>query len=145
MVHILDEGSEFDAPIDVIWAYLESGHRGVHKSFRNLEIVNISENADLISVEEKIAGRWVKVIYRVMEFRPLGISTETLTGPLKGTKQFVYYTPNGVKTQITVVGEFLSREIHDDQLTAMVREMLRVIYEEDVIGIHEFLIKRPKP
>jgi hypothetical protein len=142
LVHILDQGSQFDAPLDVIWAYLESGHRDVHKSYRNLEAINISENTDLITVEEKIGRGWEKINYRVTELQPLGISTETLTGPMAGTKQFVYYTPHGDKTYVTVVGEFVSKGMTEDQLRILVKNRLQVIYEEDVIGIREFLERR---
>jgi hypothetical protein len=144
MVHIHDEGSEFDASVDVVWSYLDSGHRGIHKSFRNLKVVNISQNSDLITAEQKMGGQWMKNTSRVIEFRPLGVSIETLVGPLAGSKQFAYYTPKGNKTAITVVGEFVSRDIPESQLVSMVNEMLQEIYDEDVAGLRLFDSKKKK-
>lgn len=142
MVHIHDEGGEFDAPIDVIWAYLETSHRGVHKSFRNLEVINISQNADLITLEEKIGGGWTKTTNRVFEFRPLGTSLEILTGPLAGTKQFTFYTPKGDRTGINIAGEFVSREIPEARLVSMVSDSLQELFDEDVMGLRAFVSKR---
>jgi hypothetical protein len=102
MVHIEDKGSEFDAPIDVIWKYFDSpdGHRGVHKGFRNVEAINLSVTSDIITLEQKFGDRWVKNTGRVTEFRPLGMAIETLTGPMAGSKQAVYYTPQATKQRL---------------------------------------------
>ncbi len=51
MVYILDEGSEFDAPIDRIWAYLQSETEHDHRSIKPISMEMQGDNVLVITNE----------------------------------------------------------------------------------------------
>ncbi|EQD60537.1 hypothetical protein B2A_03642, partial [mine drainage metagenome] len=112
MVHIHDEGSEFDAPLDAIWKYLEDPAHGLaHKDRRNGERKLLGENTLELSFEQEIDGRWTKGRNRITLFPPLGYAVELLEGPFAGSKAFTIFTPQGKKTRVTVTGEYVSSTV----------------------------------
>src|SRR5438309_7340762 len=112
MVFIKDEGSVFDAPIDVMWKYIQSpAHGQAHRSIRNRQTQPAGENTQLASMERNVGGTWVKVVNRLTILPPLGIAFEALEGPFAGSKFVYIYTPLGAKTGIAVYGEYASPQI----------------------------------
>ena len=68
MVHIRDEGSQFDAPIHVIWKYLSGPEHGdAHKNNRNQQAKPVGENTVLVTMEQNMGGQWVKAANRIEE------------------------------------------------------------------------------
>src|SRR5438445_13491479 len=112
MVFIKDEGSVFDAPIDVMWKYIQSpAHGQAHRSIRNRQTQPAGENTQLASMERNVGGSWVKVVNPLTILPPLGIAFEALEGPFAGSKFVYIYTPLGAKTGIAVYGEYASSQI----------------------------------
>ena len=93
MVFIKDEGSVFDAPIDVLWKYIQSpAHGQAHRSIRNRQTQPAGENTQLASMERNVGGSWLKVVNRLTILPPLGIAFEALEGPFAGSKFVYIYT-----------------------------------------------------
>jgi len=136
MVHIKDEGSQFDAPIETVWKYLQSPeeHNRTHKS-RNFKMKPLSENAAELSWEANMGGNWVGMKTRLTSLPPVGVAIEMVEGPMAGSKFFNIYTPMGAKTGVTVVGDFASKSIPPAQLEPAVRGFLEQVYNEDNAAI----------
>jgi hypothetical protein len=62
---------------------------------------------------------------------PLGVAVEVLEGHLKGSKAFTYFTPNEETTGVTVVGNFKSATLPDDQLRQEVSSMVENSFDEE--------------
>ncbi len=144
MVYLKDEGSTFDAPIDVVWKYLQTDveHGTAHKGRRNQSRKMISENTMEVSWEQEMEGKWVKMGTRLTMLPPVGFSVEPLEGPMAGSKFYNYYTPRGAKTEVTVVGEWNSKVIPAAQLEGAVRENLEKVFNEDTAGLRTFSPKK---
>jgi hypothetical protein len=64
-------------------------------------------------------------------YHPLGVAVEVLEGHLKGSKAFVYFTPKEETTGVTVVGNFKSSTLSDDQLRQEVSSMVENSFNEE--------------
>ncbi len=144
MVHIKDEGSQFDAPVDVVWKYIQSetDHGEAHKGRRNFQRKAISETTVELSWEQEMEGKWVRSANRLTFFPPVGFAVEPLDGPLVGSKFINYYTPRGNKTEVTVVGEWTSKTIPPAMLEKAVWANLEKLFAEDAAAIKQFQTKR---
>ena len=71
-------------------------------------------------------------------FPPTGMIIEITAGPMAGSKMFTLYHPKGNKTEVTIVGDFVSKQIPEDQIEPAVRGMLEMFYNEDVAGLKSF-------
>ncbi len=140
MVHIVDEGSQFDATVETIWRFLRSpsDHGTSHPEHRNMQATPLSENAAQVSWEQDVAGKSVRVVNRVTAFPPLGSMIEMVEGPLAGSKFFNYYTPKGAKTGVTIVGEFQSPVLPESQIEPMVRENFERVFVQDTAALKKF-------
>lgn len=136
MVHIKDEGSHFEAPIDVVWKYLQNAeeHNSTHQS-RNFQTKPLTESAMELSWEANMQGNWVKMRTRLTALPPVGVALEMMEGPMAGSKFFNIYTPMGNKTGITVIGDFNSKTIPPAQLEGAVHGFLEQVYNEDAAAI----------
>ena len=146
MARITDqEGSKFDAPIEVLWKYLQdpSAHGDAHRSSRNRAMKPLTDTSFVVSWEQNMNGNWVKVANRITVFPPLGMVAEALEGPMAGSKMFTVYTPHGAKTEVSVYGEMQSPVLPPAQLESAVRSGWEMAFNEDSAGIREFA-KRPK-
>jgi len=143
MVHVKDEGSTFDAPLDTVWKYLQmpEDHNRTHKS-RNFRSKPLAENMMEMSWEANMGGSWVPLKTRLTALPPVGVAIEMLEGPMAGSKFFNIYTPMGARTGITVVGEFTSKMIPPAQLEASVRGFLEQVYNEDAAAIKALASKK---
>ncbi len=142
MVRISDqEGSQFDAPIDVVWKYLQhpEAHGRAHKGSRNHAMQPINDTSFVVSWEQDMNGTWVKVSNRITVFPPLGMVSEQLEGPMAGSKMITVYTPTGAKTEVEIHGEMQSPAMPAPQLEPMVRAAWESAYNEDSAGIREFV------
>jgi hypothetical protein len=139
------EGSKFDAPLDVVWKYLQSpeAHGGAHRNSRNREMKPLNESSFIVSWEQNMNGNWVKVANKITVFPPLGMAAEAIEGPMAGSKMFTVYTPHGAKTEVSVFGDMQAHSVPPAQLEAMVRGAWEMAFNEDSVGIREFA-KNPK-
>lgn len=139
MVHVVDEGSEFDAPIATIWKYLQSQlHGETHVEHENPQMKPLSETSVQSSWEQDMNGNKVKVVSRVTSYPPVGIAIETIEGPLAGSKFFNFYTPKGAKTGVTIVGDFKSPSVPEAQLEMMVRKNFEHVFSQDTAALKKF-------
>ncbi len=137
---LVDSGSEFDAPLETVWAYLSAPgeHRLAHPKTRNFEVTEASDSSFVLAMEQWMQSRWVRTVGRGAVFPPLGSSSEALEGPLAGSKYFLYYTPKGAKTGVTVVGHFVSPDLSDAEVQPMVLGLFEEFFNEDQARIRAF-------
>jgi hypothetical protein len=140
MVYIKDEGSTFDAPIDLVFKFLQTVH--VHKAHRHEETKRLNKNSFLLMMEENMDGEWANVVWRITDFPPLGMAVEMIEGPMAGSAFLNYYTPKGDKTEVTVVGEYVSKTIPAAQLEGVVRDFFEMLHREDSIALKGWLSRR---
>jgi hypothetical protein len=138
MVFIIDEGSYFDAPLDKVWQYLPSDqHR---HSAAKLVSREVNGNVVVLISERTIMGKSARVKVRNTTFPPVGFVTEHLEGPFEGSRAFVFYTPKGDKTGITVVGEYTLKGVENDQaIRDAVLAGAQVSFDEDNENIKKLL------
>jgi hypothetical protein len=143
MVHIKDEGSHFDAPLDTVWKYVQDGetHNATHQS-RNFSMKPLTESAMELSWEMQMDGKWMNIKTRTTVLPPTGLAIEMLEGPMAGSKFFNIYTPAGAKTGITVVGDFTSKSIPAAHLEPAVRAFLEQVFNEDSAAIKAMASKK---
>lgn len=139
MVHIEDRGSHFDAPIEIVWKFINSpnDHGESHKDRRNVRGEPDGPNGMKTSWEQNVQGNWVKVVNKVTLFSPVAMLIDSVEGPLAGSKFLFYYTPKGNKTGIDVVGDFHSKIIPPAQLEQMVLLSLEQAFNEDSAAIRK--------
>jgi len=131
MVFILDEGSEFDAPLDKVWKLNMSEGEHSHPSLRNSSSEMEGEHPILRYETQMPDGSWAKNKVKLTLLPPVGIAFETLEGPTAGSKSLQYYISKGRKTGITVVGEFISPGVPDSALKGAVMKFLETMFKED--------------
>jgi hypothetical protein len=139
------EGSKFDAPLDVVWKYLQSpeAHGTAHKGTRNRAMKPINDTSFVVSWEQDMKGTWVKVANRITVFPPLGMVAEAIEGPLTGTKMFTTYTPHGSKTEVSIAADVQAPGMPESQLEPTIRAAWEMAFNEDSEGIRVFA-KSPK-
>jgi len=139
------EGSKFDASVEMVWKYLQSpeAHGNAHTGARNRAMKPLTDSSFVVSWEQNMNGTWVKVANRISVFPPLGMVVEALEGPMTGSKMFNVYTPHGNKTEVSVFGDMQAAGVPPGHLEPMVREFWEKAYNEDNAGIREFT-KHPK-
>jgi hypothetical protein len=140
LVYVDDEGSRFDASIETVWRYLNTGdmHGKVHKNSRNRHVQTVGDVTLKITSERNWMGNWVKEVARVTVMPPLGVVTEILEGPFAGTQMFTVYTPEGEeRTRVDVHGEFRSPGLAAKQVEAAARKWLQDAYNEDAPALQE--------
>jgi len=144
MVRISDaEGSKFDAPIEVVWKYLQdpTAHGGAHQNSRNRSMTPVSDTSFVVSWEQNMNGTWVKVANKITVFPPLGMAAEMTEGPMAGSRMFTVYTPHGAKTEVAVHGDMRAAGLPENQLEPMVRRAWEMAFNEDSEGIRQFAKK----
>ena len=134
------EGSKFDAPLEVVWKYLRSpeAHGTAHKNSRNRAMKPLTDSSFVVSWEQNMNGNWVRAASRVTFFPPLGLVTEVIEGPMTGSKMMIVYTPHGPKTEVSIYAEMQSAAVPGPQLEPMVRGAWEVAFNEDSVGVREF-------
>jgi hypothetical protein len=143
MVFVKDEGSVFDAPIDVVWQYIfgGEGHDSAHKTTRNPKFGKVSDITILYGSERFLRGKWAPDRMRITMVPPISVVTEWLEGQLEGSKMVYVYSPEGNKTRIDVYGEFTSKTLPKDEVEAAAREFLEMEFAADAPAVREFAKK----
>lgn len=131
MVFMMDEGSTFKASLDKIWSLNASEGQHNHPSLKNLKSEQAGEGAHILSYDVDMGGKLTTVRTKITPQPPLGVFFETLEGPFAGSKSFQYYIPKGKETGVTVVGEWKSSVMSDDQLKKAVMGFLQTVFDED--------------
>jgi hypothetical protein len=139
LVFILDEGSVFDAPVDKIWRFMQTpGEHHKHGSMTNVRR-EMDGNSALLSFDAEGPGG-AKTLVRIKStpLLPVGRMMEYIEGPLAGSRAFSYYVPMGDKTGVTIVGEYVSRSIPENQLKSTVMAQLEKSFNEDNENLKNF-------
>lgn len=144
MVYIRDEGSVFDAPIDIVWKYIQSDtdHGNSHKGRRNFKRKQINENTVQLDWEQDMEGKWIPMSNKLTFHPPVGFFVEPMAGPMAGSKFFNFYVPKGSQTEVVVVGDWNSSMIPPAQLEKAVMANLEKVYHEDAEGLKAFKQKK---
>jgi len=135
VVFIEDSGSHFEASLDRVWRLIEAhGKDGgiMHPGMKNMKLEMINDNTMINSYESDMAGQTIKNKIKITMYPPLGLAIEMLEGPLAGSKFFNYLTPKGNRTGVTVVGDFKSTMMSDEQIKQTVLSFLEQVFNEDV-------------
>jgi hypothetical protein len=141
MVYILDEGSEFDAPLDRVWKYLQSDEEHDHPSMKTISAEMQGENVVVITNEVNVGtGAPIRNKLKFTMFPPFGIVQEYLEGPMAGSRAFQYYTPKGDKTGVTVVGDFTAKGMDDDMVKHMALQNLEIAFNEDNTNLKKLIV-----
>lgn len=132
MVLIVDEGSEFDAPLTRIWEYVRSPEQHKHTRLKVLNRELVGDNMVIITNEfDDGSGKPIRNKVRNTVYPPLGTVQEFLEGPLAGSKAFLHYTPKGKRTGVSVVGEYVGAGMDEKAVKKAVMAMLEVVFNED--------------
>ena len=131
-----DEGSVFDAPRDAVWEFVGSGdrHSSAHGHQRTRRQLH-HELSGTYSWEQPFRDGTVRFTMRWTSFYPLGIAYEVLEGPFAGSRFFLIYEPRGSSTAVSVVGEFTSPTIRDEDLEPAVGSFFALEFEQDRAAI----------
>ena len=91
MTYFEDRGSVYDAPIEVLWDFMEKDeefHPKAHTTtLRNFEAKDISEVTSLVRCEvQGGSGKWRTMVARITSIRPAVRVNEELEGPYAGSK-----------------------------------------------------------
>ena len=132
MVFVRDEGSYFDAPIETVWEFVGSGdsHSTAHRH-RAVRRDRISSRSAVYSWECEFDGAPTRFAMRWTSFYPVGIAYDVLEGPFTGSRFFLVYTPEGSRTGVSVVGEFVSPTLSERAVEPAVRRFFEKEFEED--------------
>jgi hypothetical protein len=142
MVYIRDEGSVYDAPIDVVWKYLLEGgptHVAAHQaSARFLDGRQVTPSTSIATVERLIDGRWSRFVARSTDYPPLAIVNEELEGPFAGSKFAIIYTPEGHRTRVDAFGFWTSESMSSPEVERVVRGLFEASFNEDAPAVKAF-------
>ena len=138
MVFVRDEGSRFDVPIETVWQFVSSGplHSDSHHH-RRFTRKPLGGNAGEYSWEQDFDGAPARFVMRWTAFPPVGIAYEVLAGPFAGSRFLLYYIPEGERTAVTVVGEFVSPTLPAPEIEPAVRRFFSVEFDQDSAAIQE--------
>jgi hypothetical protein len=144
MVFVRDEGSTFDAPIEIVWRYILDGedHDAAHKTTRNPKFETVSDVTMIYASDRYLRGRWAADKMRISMFRPVSVVTEWLEGVLAGSKIVYVYSPQGGKTRIDVYGEFASTTLPANEIEVAAHEFLDTEFEADAPAIRAHALKK---
>lgn len=136
MVFLRDEGSVFDAPLDMVWRFVSSRelHAAAHRH-RRVRRRRLPGNSGRYSWEQPFDGRSVRFTMRWTAFPPVGIAYDVLEGPFAGSRFFLYYRPKGSRTGVSVAGEFVSPTLAAEQVPAAVDRFFAKEFEQDQAGL----------
>lgn len=138
VVFIRDEGSVYDVPVHQVWEFLGAPevHQAAHRH-RNVRRVTVGESAGEYSWEQDWDGQPTRFTMRWTAFAPLAIAYEVLDGPFRGSRFFLYYTPQGNRTAVAIVGEFVSPTIPSAKVRAAVERFFRLEFDQDLDAIRK--------
>ncbi|MCI4350456.1 MAG: hypothetical protein L3K15_02945 [Thermoplasmata archaeon] len=147
MTYFEDRGTVLDAPLEVVWDFMEKDeefHPKAHATtLRNFESKQLSDVTILLSCEVRNGGRWRKMVARLTTIRPAVRILEELEGPYAGSKTVHIYSPRGTKTATDVLFYMRSSELTPSEIK---RDRLRTYassHAEDVPYLRRFVRKHP--
>jgi hypothetical protein len=141
VVFIIDQGSVFDAPMDKVWKYLNEAdqEQHAHASMTNVQYSQEGEHGIMSFETPGPGGMMMKQKLKITMLPPVGWVMEYLEGPLAGSKSMQFYHAMGNKTGVTVVGEFVSKMMPENQIHGAVMQQLETAFNEDQANLKKFM------
>ncbi len=134
MVHLTDEGSHFEVPLEKVWklnqAHETDGHK-IHPGMKNQKYEKINETTTHFSWDTEMNGQMIHNKAKITNYLPVGQVLEFVEGPMSGSTIFNFYTPKGDRTAVTVVGNFKSAMMPDEMLKQAAQQFLDQAHNED--------------
>jgi len=141
MVEVRDDGV-FDAPIDMIWKYLQDERPEVHSHRAIAGTKTLEENGNAVVQEMEFRnpdGKTTrKETWRTVMNPPKGFAMESLSGMTKGTKYAHRYTAQGSKTRVEVTGDFKMQGLDDIATKQAALALLAQFFEEDSASLRNY-------
>lgn len=141
-----DRGGVFDAPLEVVWDYIEKDeefHPKAHRtSLRDFQGKDLSEISSLNSCEVQWGGRWRRMVSRNTTVRPAVRINEELEGPYAGSKMVFLYSPRGQKTAVDVLCYMRSSELTPEEIRRDTLTNLAKTFDEDAPFVRRFARQR---
>ncbi|MCI4361002.1 MAG: hypothetical protein L3J91_04805 [Thermoplasmata archaeon] len=136
MVYLRDEGGVFEGTLDEVWGFVSNPehHSGAHHH-KDVHRSREPGNTGTYSWEQPFAGAPTRFTMHWTAFPPLGIAYEVLEGPFRGSTFFLYYSPREARTEVGVVGTFVSPTIPEGRLEESVRHFFAVEFDQDQAGL----------
>ena len=134
-----DGGSTYDAPIDVLWDFMNDNefHPRAHRgSLRNMKWKEMNEITGEATCEVLRGGRWVKMKSRITTVPPLARISEESEGAYAGLMMVFLYTPIGDRTRVDVYVRA------PKSVAGELKETLAKAFQEDVPMLRAFARKR---
>ncbi len=143
MVFVRDEGSVYEAPLDVVWEFFESGpeHSEAH-GHREVRREKLSERSGSYAWVQEFQGQSTRFTMRWTSFRPVGLGYDVLEGPFAGSRFFLVYTPLGERTGVAVIGEFVSPTIPPSEIAQAVDSFFTTEFAQDHEAIRARVLHR---
>ena len=127
--------NEFQGELDKVWKLNEILMKEpgkVHQNAIDYNIETVNKNTIIQSWQTTIDNQISKNKMQFTTYYPLGVGVEILEGKLEGSKAFVYFTSKEETTRVTVVGNFKSATLSDDdQLRQEVLSMVENSFNEE--------------
>jgi hypothetical protein len=129
-------GSVYDAPLDRVWEFVGSGnsHSLAHRH-RRIRRDLLSPNQGEYSWEQELDGAPTRFMMRWVSYHPVGVAYDVVDGPFAGSRFFLYDTPQGVRTEVGVVGEFQSPTLPEGEIRAAVDRFFALEFEQDSLAM----------
>jgi len=142
VTYVEDRGAVYDAPIEVVWDFMEKDetfHPKAHTALvRNFEEKALSEVTTLLRYERRTGRRWEKLVCRMTAVRPAVRIQEDLSGPYAGSKTVFLYTPDGERTVVDVFGYVQSSELTPAEIREDRTKTWANAYAEDLPYFRRF-------
>jgi hypothetical protein len=145
VVFVRDRGGSFAAPIDAVWEFVGSGdHHSQAHGHTGARRVPHSDRSGTYSWEQPFDGSTARFTMRWTSFWPVGIGYDVLEGPFAGSRFFLLYEPQGERTGVEIVGEFVSPTLPVEAIPAAVERFFAREFEQDSRAIErDRAAKRP--
>jgi len=91
----------------------------------------VNGNAVTITSERTLMDKPVKIKVKHTLYPPFGYVTDHLEGATAGSRSFLYYTPKGDKTGVTVVGDFKIMGLDEKATKDAILAQMQITFDED--------------
>jgi hypothetical protein len=147
MTYFEDRGTVLDAPLEVVWDFIEKDeefHPKAHgPTLRNFESKELSEVTRLIHCEVLWGGHWRKMVTRFTSIRPAVRINEWLEGPYAGSKFVLLYSPRGRRTAVDILCYMHSSELSPEEIKRETLGTFAKSHAEDLPYLRRFARKHP--
>jgi hypothetical protein len=147
MVRVVDDESRFEGTIDQVWGLIRA-HRSdptsIHPTVSDTVVEQLAERIGVATWSMEFDGARATMRTRVVHFPPLGKLIEWLDGPLAGSTEVTYFTPEGPRTRVSLVGEYRSPSIPEGRLADVIERFHALEFDEDARYLARLVAAGPR-